>query len=234
MLELDKAHRDERYQIENKLEAELEQLIRQNKSQEAVELMLDKEYLHKSHIKTDKHERIWSNPVDRLIERYPEYALALQKKCKFLQADPLQKSLREEIDCDFVERRLQNKLKFESVLEKLILDNQAQKALNLVADVDTKYWGHNQFWGNQGINKDPLIFYQSFYMLANKYPSFQTAWKKKCRSVQRIVLFDPSIPDGNTKPKNKKGEIRLPPESSALYPVWAELYCDYIEDIYNW
>jgi len=199
--------------------------------------MLDKEYWRKQHIKTDQYEGIWFYPAYNLSGGYPEYALALQKKCKFLQADPLQNALRKEIFCEMVEKRLQNKLKFETSLEKLILNNQAKKAVDLVADVDHQYWAYNQFWGNQNIELDLIMFRYSVYTLANKYPSFEIAWKKKCRSVQRIVLFDPSIPDANTKPKNNKGEIRLPPENShnpSAYHVWSSLYCDGIENIYDW
>ncbi|MBJ7899517.1 MAG: hypothetical protein GC158_06285 [Cyanobacteria bacterium RI_101] len=119
MLELNKSRSREESKLIQKAQNQLEQLIRENRSEEAVDLMLNKEYWHKQNIKIDKITGFWSYPINHLSQRYPEYSLALQKKCKILQADPLQRPLRNEIYCDSTEKILENRQKFESVLEKL-------------------------------------------------------------------------------------------------------------------
>lgn len=221
MLWLDHSRSNEASRQQYKLENELEEMIRANKPQQAVDLTFDKEYWRKQGIHLDRDTGIWWYPVYRLSGQYPEYALMLQRKCKLLQADPLKGPLSKEIFCETLEERLQKKYKFENILENHILADRPDQAIDLII--------HQ--------SPDVVMAQQSLYALAWKHPAFQAAWRSRCRSTQRIVRYNPSIPDADQKPQNNRGEIRLHPDISQnreAANVWSRLTCERIEDIDHW
>lgn len=91
---------------------------------------------------------------------------------------------------------------------------------------------NEQYWRNQDINHF-IVNWSGVLGLSNYYPSFKLVRLKKCQSVQNIVPYNSSIPGADSKPRNDKGQIRLPPADN-LSGVWGRLGCSEIPGVYGW